>query len=355
MPEPLSNKLARLGALLEGARRIANRTTRFGAVARARLVASTRLSAEGVELALDAHLETDPGIEELELLCASVKDAPRAHVLLSANVFTGAHRALALALASSERVCVRPSRRDPEFVALLAEQCPGLFSIVARVEPEAGESVWAYGTDATLAELHASLPASVALHAYGGGLGLAVVDRSAAASDAELARAAERLAYDVVVFDQRGCLSPRAVLWVGDAGGARELAAALAEALESKQAEVPLGRLDDDELADVAVYRDAAAYAGELLVAGRGFVGVGVEPDRLVVPPIGRNLHVVPVRSLSETLDSVRDLVTALGVEVSPSLRAEFVALVPRARVTHLGAMQKPPFDGPVDRRARRY
>lgn len=354
MAEPLAVKLERLEALLAGARRLADRSTPFGAAARERFVASTALSAAGVDLALDGYLETHPSGAELELLCASVEQAPRAHVLLSANVFIGAHRALALALGSSARVCVRPSRRAPEFLNLLAEQCPGLFSIVERLEPEPGDAVFAYGSDAALAGLRRTLPAGVTLHAFGSGLGLAVADRFALPSEANFERAAERLASDVAVFDQRGCLSPRAVLWAGNVAEARAFAEALAAALTHKERHVPLGHLDDDELADIAVYRDAAAYAGELLCAGRGFVGLGKEFDRLVVPPIGRNVHVVPVQRLAVALASIRHLVTTVGVEASPRVHAELSALLPNARVARFGTMQKPPFDGPVDRRPSR-
>src|SRR5690606_25696714 len=94
-----------------------------GSAARAalveRLLETSGLSREGVEWALARCLERAPTRAELEGLVGSVAPAPRAHVILPGSVFVAAHRALALALAASSRVAVKPSRRDPALVEAL--------------------------------------------------------------------------------------------------------------------------------------------------------------------------------------------------------------------------------------------
>jgi hypothetical protein len=71
-----------------------------------------------------------------------------------------------------------------------------------------------------------------------------------------------------------------------------------------------------------------------------------------VVPPTGR--HVV----VSRTTDAVRALsplgesIAALGISGSRAWMQEVAAALPKARVSEPGRMQKPPFDGAVDRRA---
>ncbi|HEY3233680.1 MAG TPA: hypothetical protein VGJ84_03120, partial [Polyangiaceae bacterium] len=119
----------RIRRLVEAARKIADPRDPLGIRARELLPESTGLSRQGVEWALTRCLETRPTEKELRQLSASVPTAPRAHVILSANVFVAAHRAIALALAASPRVCVRTSRREPQFARLLCQASDGLFEI----------------------------------------------------------------------------------------------------------------------------------------------------------------------------------------------------------------------------------
>ncbi len=338
---------ARVGALVAGARRIADRSSELGRRARAELVLATGLSPEGVELALSECLETRVTEAEIDAFCAGVEPARAAHVSLSANVFVAAHRAIALALAASERVKVRPSRREPSFARLLAQAAPGLFDLVETLSPESGEVVFAYGTDETLAAVSASLPPGVVFHAHGSGIGVAVVDASHA--DHASARA---LAADVVPFDQRGCLSPRAVVFSGTDAEARDYAALVAEELALVSERIPLGALAPDEAADVTRFRDTLTYAGSVVPAGPGWVGLGAR-DAFTIAPVGRNLVVVPSSAPGAILSAHRSSIAALGLSVAPELERTLRAELPLARPSALGAMQRPPFDGPVDRRTR--
>lgn len=333
----------RLQALLAAARRVADPSDRLGTEARRGLPALSGLSPQGVELALARALETSPGQAELDALCASVTPAPAAHVLLSANVFVAAHRAIALALAASERVFVRPSRREPLMAELLARGAPGLFQLVSKLEPRAGEHVFAYGRDETLDALARELPDGVVLHRHGAGFGVAVVEAGVAPDEVT-----DKLALDLALFDQRGCLSPRALVVVG--GDARPYAESLANRLGELEASVPLGVLDPEELAAVTRYRDALTFSAEVLPAGRGFVSLE-EGGRLVIAPVGRNCHVVSSADPLPLLAEHRRYLTTLGFAGSGSLRRRLIEALPRVRAADPGKMQTPPFDGPVDKR----
>jgi hypothetical protein len=340
----MASALERVRALVAAARRLADPTDVLGREARLSLPAVTRLSAQGVELALEHCLEIAPEPAELEALCASVTPAPAAHVLLSANVFVAAHRAIALALAASERVFVRPSRREPQMAELLARAAPGLFELASELSPGAGDHVFAYGRDETLRSLRAALDPGVVLHAHGAGFALAIVEPGV---DVELI--AERLALDIALFDQRGCLSPRALVVAG--GEARPYAQALAEALGTLERRVPRGELFDEELAAIASYRDTMIYGAELLPAGAGFVGLEEGAERLAIAPVGRNCHVVSsVDPLALVGAQARHL-TCIGFAGSSQLGERIAAALPRARRAAIGKLQSPPFDGPVDRR----
>jgi hypothetical protein len=345
-----AERRARLEPLLESARSLVDGTSTRGKFARERLVEASGLSRQGVDFALKRCLEANPSEAELSTLLASTPEAPRAQVLLSANVFVAAHRAIALALAAAPLVFVRASRREPAMTELLLDGARGSFELMPELEPRAGDQLWAYGSDETLRDVARKLPPGVSLHAHGTGFGVGVID--GALADTELEAQLARFSEDVALFDQRGCLSPRALLVQGSSERTREVARVLARRLAALEAAIPRGTLQTAELAEIARYRDSAVFCGELFDAGSGFVSVGVE---FALPPIGRNVHVFAAAAPARTLASLAEFITVHAVEGKPELRAALAEALPSARSCAFGGMQTPPFDGPVDRRQRRF
>jgi hypothetical protein len=341
----MSDATERVKALVRAACVVADGESELGQRARDLLVQSTRLSQQGVELALAQCLETAPTPAEIAALVASVRSAPRVHVILPANVFVAAHRAIALALAAAPEVWVKPSRREPHFARLLAEAAPGLFELTSEIHPAPGDHVWAYGGDTSLAAIRGALPPGAELHAQGHGYGVAVID--AAHVTAETANA---LADDIVPFDQRGCLSPRAALVIGPPPAAERFAELAATALIEAASRVPLGHVDPQELADARAFRDARRYAGPVFSAGPGIVALS-EPNRPALAPVGRHLVVTACPDPLPPLAPRAQDLTSIGIAGPPELEAALSTRFPTARITQLGTMQKPPFDGPADRR----
>jgi hypothetical protein len=311
----------------------------------------TGLSPAGVELAFARHLETDPRDEDVEALVDGAGDAPHVAVILSANVFVAALRALAIARAASGSVVVRASRRAPTFAGALVA-CAADPSI--RLDPDLdvallppGE-VHVYGRDETIAAVRARARANAALRVVGHGAGMGVALVSAGA---DLSSAAASLAEDVVAFDQRGCLSPRIALVVGDAARAAAFARALDDALDDAARRIPRGPLDDAERAASTRYVTTMAFAGHVHTAHTHAVGVGRAGAPLTLPPPGRHVHVVPVEgpyAARALLVPLERFVVTVGSD-DPALAG---ALAPtHARLAALGEMQRPPMDGPVDRR----
>jgi hypothetical protein len=342
---------ARIERLLEAARRIADPEHPLGREARQLLPGATRLSAAGVELALERCLELSPSESELARLCESVAPAARAHVLLSANVFTAAHRAIALALACSDQVFVRPSRRAPELARLLSQAAPGLFALVERLDPSCGDAVFGYGSDETLDALKRQLSPGIRLAAHGAGYGIAALESSGVPTG-EFASIANQLALDVALFDQRGCLSPRLVLFEGPADPARAFASVLSSALSERAVATPFGEPDDEERAELARQRRTLAYAGEILPSGPGFVALLQEFHAL--PEItGRSLAIVTTRDAVSLARRLERDVTTYAAAGTDAFRESFARALPRARCAEFGALQTPPLDGPVDLRTR--
>jgi acyl-CoA reductase-like NAD-dependent aldehyde dehydrogenase len=310
------------------------------------------LTAEGVELGFES-LERDASDAELRAFVAAAGDAERVHVVLSANVFVAPLRAIALARAVAERVTVRPSSRDPVLTRAIVEAAAAAGDDALTLVDErdvasldAGE-VHVYGRDATIAAVRARVPPGVVVRGHGSGMGIAIVSR-----DAQLDAAADALARDVVAFDQRGCLSPRLTMVLGSAARAEAFAEALHASLGALGMRVPRGQLSGGERADARRWRDALVFAGRVWDATEHAVALAPEGAPLPVPPAGRHVTVVPMSSpdaVVAALAPVARFVVAVGTDDLGGLGAMALA---HARTSELGAMQRPPLDGPVDRRS---
>ncbi len=314
------------------------------------IVESTGLSTEGVELALTRHLELDAADEDLAKLVARAGDVSRVAVVLSANVFVGALRALAVARAASDDVVVRPSRRDPAFARALVDAATLAGDTHIRIDDELdvatledGE-VHVYGRDETIADFRAKASARVRVRGHGSGMGVVWISPSA-----DLAAAARGLADDIVVFDQRGCLSPRVALVHGDEARASELADALHAELDRLDAAVPRGAVPADERAAAGRYVATMTYACRALVGNQHAIGVAPPGAPVVLPPPYRHLHVAACASREEAAKLLEPLAKAVVIVGSDDAEAARGFAPTWARIAAIGAMQRPPLDGPVD------
>jgi hypothetical protein len=238
---------------------------------------------------------------------------------------------------------------------LLAAGAPGLFQLVQSVAAEPGDQVFAYAADSTLESLKRDLPTGTKLHAHGPGFGVAAI--LARHMDAERFQSlCDALALDVALFDQRGCLSPRLVLFEGPAELAAAFSRALAGALLRREAQIPVGELASDERAELERQRRSLTYAGHVEPAGGGFVAlVGAELDSLqCAQSVGaRSLVVQLVNDATGRASELSEHWTTYAVAGSDADDAAFARALPRARRADFGRFQMPAFDGPVDLRTR--
>ncbi len=327
---------------IEAARKVSRLRDRF----RCDLTQITKLSPDGVDLALDCALETDPSQAEVEALVGGATEAMSVTVVLSPNVFTASLRAIALAKAAADTVFVKASRREPFFARLLGEHARDAHvSFVNEVDYRAIASgeVHAYGSDSTLRTIAHQLDKSVVFRAHGTGFGVAYLDASA-----PIEACANALSRDVVLFDQSGCLSPRIAFVVGDADRAEAFASTLFVALASWAERVPRGELDDRTRADLRRYLDSMHMTGRVHEAVDCAVTLS---GMATLPPAARVMHVVHVASFEEVvpaLGALAPFVTTVGCHGAPP---EMSSLARGHRMAALGMMQSPPFDGPVDPR----
>lgn len=337
-------RVADVERLLGAARAVyAGRAKIAPAIARA-----TGLSPEGVELGFDS-LEREATPDQLRALVASAGQTHHVHVILSANVFTAPLRALATARAAADRVTVRASAREPTLTRALVEAAadPAISLVDERdVGAISADEIHVYGRDSTIADVRASARGIVVAH--GPGMGIAVITASA-----DPVAASNALASDVVPFDQRGCLSPR-VLWVeGDWDRAASVAGALDGALSAWGVRVPRGAFRRDEAEVAARWRETMAFAARVWEGAGHTVALAPSGSPLSIPPPGRHVvvfHEPTLPACAARLAPIARFVVTVGA--SDPLAVDPIA--PRhSRVTMLGQMQRPPLDGPVDRRGR--
>jgi hypothetical protein len=317
---------------------------------------ATGLSAQGVELALAEHLETEAP-DGLRALVAACGKAPRCIVVLASNVCTAAARAIAVAAATATHVEVRPSRRDPVLAEILVRElrgdaaflaAAGSIDLVESVSPTAGDELHLYGSDETIQRIVGSLPPGVSVRAHGTGFGVAAVGAAI-----EVDEAARLLARDVIAFDQRGCLSPRFALVEGSRARLDAFAEALDRALDELGEAVPRGVLDATTQAELALYRRALEATGRFVSGRSHALGIDDDPVGLLLPPAARVVHVAGVGPRGAALVAPwAQWLTAIGTAGKPELAHTLCARAPHARTLELGKMQKPPLDGPVDLRA---
>jgi hypothetical protein len=334
------NPRLRIETLLVAARRVFGKE-RDPAIVHA-LAAESGLDIHNVMLALDHVLELHPTDAQLDAMVSRAPERTAVLVVLAGNVFVAPFRAIAWALAQSDTVIVRPSRRAVTFPKALIDAVPALEIQLSPILPDDipnaiaalpdGAAVHAYGSQATL---DAIAPHATIAELHGPGFGAMV------AHDDEYIEAASAIAEDIAVFDQGGCLSPRVAFVIGDAS---RVAEALHGALGNIGESIPRRTLEPAETSAMMRSRDAALYAGRVLEGSEHLV---LQLPEAALAPAGRALVVVSVKDIDEAIRKLKTLDELAIIGTTFDVRAQF----PRLRIAPLGRMQKPPLDGPVDLR----
>jgi hypothetical protein len=273
-------------------------------------------------------------------------------------------------------VLAKTSAHDPVTAGLVADS-------VAAADPELGacieivrfsgidhecvdallgaDCVVASGSDETIASVAARVQPPRRLVSYGHRLSVAAI-----AADRP-ADSAARLAEDVALWNQLGCLSPVAVFVADlspvavfvadrDPDGAAAFGAELAGALADLEERWPRGRISPRASAAIARERDEA----EMRVAGgapvRLYRGAGsswtvvAEADARSRPaPLHRFVRVHPIAGvpgLLEALTPVKRQLASVGVGGFAERRSQMVAALSQlgvSRICPLGGMQAPP------------
>lgn len=247
---------------------------------------------------------------------------------------------------------------DPKLAASMAIlHWPGGDPAIEQAAFAASEAVVAYGSDTSLESIRARVPPTVRFVGHGHRVSFAVIGREALDLEGK-DDLAERLAYDVSLFDQQGCVSAHLVY--AERGGAippEAFAERLANAMAAFERGMPRGRLTVEEAAAIQQVRTEAEFR-ELrdepvrLYASRGGTAWTViyEDDPAFVPScLNRVVRVKALTDLGEIPSLVRPFsrhLQTVGVAMSRERRerlADVLAPLGVCRICPIGEMPHPP------------
>lgn len=219
------------------------------------------------------------------------------------------------------------------------------------------DAVVAFGDDATLERIRATLHPTARWIGFGSKASCGYVGRTALAGAEAAQRIADGAARDLVLYDTEGCLSLH-VLFV-ERGGAvppEDFAEKLAAAIERAAIEFPIGAADAGRRAAVSQARDLAAFRAASDRSGTAYSDREASYLAVVDPPgdepplfLPRALGVRPVDSPSEaTAYLTRHRIPIEAIAIA-GLRPDIADMAVRtgaARIAAFGSLQSPPPGG---------
>jgi len=288
--------------------------------------------------------------------------------IVAGNIPALAAAPLVLSLAIRSAALIKASHADEVFPSCFIESLrqvdeslaacaaalywPGGRLDIEAAAFDAADLIVASGDDRTIADIARRVPNRFIGHGHR--ISFAAIACEALADAAALAH---RLAYDVALWDQQGCLSPQlAYVERGGALSVEQFAAVVAEQSAKFADELSPRRLTRDEDAAIVGFRQEAewrAVRGEevTVFASPGDLRwtVVYDASAVFVPtPLNRTIWIKPVDALGELLTLLapaRAYLEAVGL-CAPAHRCdELTDLLHRAgvhRVCPLGDMQRP-------------
>lgn len=243
---------------------------------------------------------------------------------------------------------------DPELAASLAVVTwPGGQTTLEDIAFSRADVVIASGSEQTLAAIRPRVRGQFI--GYGHKVSFSVIAKEALTDMTEVARQA---AYDVMLFDQQGCLSPQ-LIYVEQGGptSPHEFAQHLSQALAHWEHIIPRGRVSPETSVAIRRVRDETEWqtlAGKdntLYTSPQGTEWtVMYEADPTFLPsPLYRTIRVKPLVTFAQLTDLLvpwRPYLEAVGVAISPERLYGLAALLGHtgvSRVCPIGTLQTPP------------
>jgi hypothetical protein len=254
------------------------------------------------------------------------------------------------------------------FARSTAEICPWLAPAIEIVSWKGGDEVVertafskpdmviAYGSDLTIEQVRKKTPSDVRLLTHGHKVSFSAIGREAL-DPHRIWDTAHRVAHDISLFDQQGCVAPHTI-FVEKGGDVTPLvfSGMLARELDNFHHKWPRSPLSMEE--STALQKVRTSYEMQLGVnesvrvhtayESTAWTVVYQEQTAFPISPLNRFAFVTPVGDLLEIpsrLESVRQHVQSAGVALSPQRLSSFAEALGKAgvnRICSIGRMSYP-------------
>lgn len=186
----------------------------------------------------------------------------------------------------------------------------------------ASDMVCAWGQGESLQAIKSRVPQGVPFLEFGPKRSLSLIY----ADEADVDKAAMRIAHDVAVYDQEACFSPQRLFVVGDV---EPLLQAISHWLDIQHTHYPKGSMTDDLESHVRRTRLEGIYRNFDVRAGDSWtVVVAPDPYAMLEHPLGRTLFVHPIRYPEEILPFVDDETQSISLYPYPAHAEEVGTLL---------------------------
>lgn len=215
-----------------------------------------------------------------------------------------------------------------------------------------------YGSNETIEKIREKVPPGTRAIYHGHKLSLGIIGKEMINP-----HLSEQAALDIVLYDQRGCLSPH--LYYVEEGGAAspiEFAQWLAQSLYVASYQLPKGPTSSAEAAQIQQLRGTLPLkGGRVFPSPKGLDWtILYDPDpSFSISPLARTIWIKPVSDLTQIpahLEPIRSYLQAVGIAISPDRQPEVVPSLAQMgvnRICPIGKMQKPPMTWHQDGRFR--
>ena len=324
------------------------------------------LRAEAVRVLMESELGDQRVVDEVHVGRRAIGPGLIAHVL-SGNIPGLAAAPIVLSLALKSAVLIKSATGDRRFPMLFAASIrdvdPELAQCLVVTHWRGGEAameevafsmadlVVASGSDAAIAAIAKRVPGRFIAHGHK--VSFAVIGRECLGNAAAAHDLALRLAYDVALWDQHGCLSPQ-LCYIESDGTVTpdQFAALLADALANSARELPARTLSFDEKAAVLRFRQATEWCTTrtLLTSNESTDWtISIEPDAEFLPScLNRCIRLKVIRSVTDLVTALaphRHHLEAVGMAVGAERAAAITDMLVTTgvhRICPLGTMQTP-------------
>jgi len=324
------------------------------------------LRGEAVRALIESELGDQRLVDEVHRGRRAVAPGLIAHIL-SGNIPGLAAAPIVLSLALKSAVLIKSAAGDRAFPALFAAsirdvdpelaQClvvthwRGGDAAMEEVAFNVADLIVASGSDAVIATIAGRVAGRFIGHGHK--VSFAVIGRECLSDGATARDLALRLAYDVSLWDQHGCLSPQ--LCYIESGGAvapQRFARLLADALDHSARELLPRTLSLEEKAAVLRFRQATEWCTtRTLLASNESTDwtISIEPDAEFLPScLNRCIRLKVIRSVTDLVAALaphRRHLEAAGMAVGAERTAgvtDMLATTGVHRICRLGTMQTP-------------